>query len=301
MVDIPPVLTVYAALTRARHLTTPALSAATGLDAAGLDRQIDTLSELGWVQPSRDIPDAHRAVNPVLALGAVILDVLDGRRDPDTLDLLGGYSCAAQMVPVWRASFPATYLPTSLDSFSGLIEDAMTHARTDVVSLHTTVFPTLTPLLDTIVSYLHRRGIRYGAVMDTDHHTDPRWQPFRAALDARGISITLAADLPGRGLVIDEGLLTVLHTDTAGITLAPCSVSARYISHSAGDAVPTVERLRSLTVLTHLCEGSTTEKIAAALGVSERTVRRDITVLRQVFDTHHRTTLTHRAATTGLV
>ncbi len=208
--------TVWAALATSRHMTVPALIHSLDLAECEIESRLNWLSELGWVQPSRDVPSALRCVNPSLALGSLVLDILDGTRSPQTLAALGGFMQSARWARMWQPARNAVFLPGSLDSFSSLVEEAVTYVTSDVTILHTAPLPGSDRFLISVENYLRRRGIPVRTVFGGACRSHPGWHKHLSYLRANGSFVTTAERLPGRGVIIDGGDLNILHTDAGG-------------------------------------------------------------------------------------
>lgn len=296
-----PLPCLYLALVRSRHMTRTALSAAVNIPENQVAAHLQELIGLGWVQPSRDLREGVRAVHPTFALGLLVLDMLEGVRPSDSLGPMGGFRAAMQLISVYRAAFPATYLPSSLDSFSALVEDVLTQATEDVVSLHTAPVPDSMDFLASAMSYLHRRGVRYRAVMQEDHHRHEQWRGFRQVLREHSIPTYLHPSLPGRGVAIDSGLLAVYHDETGGIRIATHGAGLVGVEAAASRSDGGQGVIRPLVVLQHLCAGATTQAIATAVQASTRTIARDIAVLQRVFEVESRVALARRSSSIAMV
>lgn len=293
-----PLPAVYAAVARARHLTPAAAADATGLGPGECAGHVEQLRDLGWVQPSRDVRGAVRATHPAFALGLTVLDMLEGVRQPGALAPFGGFPAAARLLPAYRLGFPATYLPTSMDSFGALVEEALTQAADEVCSFHSTPVPGSAGFIERCVGYLTRRGVGLRVVMAEGHHADGGWEGLAQTLRALAVPVRLRPQVDCRGVVVDRGALAVLHTDAGGVRVeAPAGLEVCGDGPDAARPAP----IRPLTVLRLLGAGATTTAAAHAAHASARTVERDIALLQQVFEAEGRADLIRRAALLGLV
>lgn len=296
-----PVRAVWAALAISRHLTVPGLIHALDLPEREIENQLETLSDLGWVQPSRDVQAGFRCVNPSLALGSLVLDILDGTRHPQVLASLGGFRHVVQLAKMWQPARHAVFLPSSLDSFSALVEEAVTNVNSDVTVLHTAPLPGSDRFLVSDMGYLRRRGIPVRTVFGGGCRSHPGWHRHLSYLRSNRAVVTTAERLPGRGVIIDGGDINVLHTDTGGCVVTNSHDPLFPSENISPVNAVRVDRIRPLQVLSLLSSGRKTSTIACAIGASSRTVARDIALLQDVFEADSRALLSRNAAYVGLV
>ncbi|WP_149361626.1 hypothetical protein [Lolliginicoccus suaedae] len=290
------------ALASCVHAAPARITAATGLAHDEAQAAVERLKAVGLVRRSRDNEGAYRLVHPVLWAAGSVIQALHAR--PATtiipgLDAIGGFAGLRELIDAWRCTRVQAAVPTSIDTFSAMVEEILIKANRDVTLLHTYPIADTASFLHHTLAYLSHRGVSIRVVRDSRFTSAPEWKPYIETLEARGIPVRTVSELPGRGVVIDGGRLALVHSAEAEL---------RFYADNAplGPEVLNGEFARFprsplLVILNQLCSGVPVARVAESLGMADRTVLRARDRLRATFAVDDTAGLIFHAASLGLI
>ncbi|GGC56000.1 hypothetical protein IEU95_08420 [Hoyosella rhizosphaerae] len=293
---------VCLALARSVHAGLSKIVAESGVTQSDSQSAVERLRLVGLVRRSRDIDEAYRLVHPAFWAARSVIHRLHTRPAETTvpgLREIGGFAGLQQLLDVWRCTRAQASSPTSLDTFSTMVEEILIKARHDVTLLHTYPIADTAGFLHHTLEYLSCRGISIRVVRDARFMSAPEWTPYSQTLAERNIPVLTAAELPGRGVVIDGGRLALVHEGEHTTRI--------YTDHSPfGPEISVGEFAQFpqpplLVILNQLCSGASVGRVAESLGMANRTVLRARDRLRATFNAHDTPGLVFNAAALGLI
>ncbi|SUA81308.1 Bacterial regulatory proteins, luxR family [Nocardia otitidiscaviarum] len=276
---------VYRFIRDERRVPVTAISPSIGRSERDVDRALEYLRFHRLVDDSRDTAGAVRATSPLLALGRLaLLAMADEIPEVDLAELVEPETVAHALQ---RAALQSVtqHIAVSVDCFTALTETAVTMAERNLTVYHARPLLGSTQAVRSIVEYARLKGLPVTSVWSRAFVAAAENAELQQWLRERDIALVVHSASDVRGVVIDDGRLGVLHHDLEGVVvrtrcdgLTPESTGAR----------PASRRLR---VLRGVVDGNTDEELSVRLNVSVKTIRRDVTRVRELLGVSSRTSL----------
>ncbi|MEV6560874.1 helix-turn-helix transcriptional regulator [Nocardia sp. NPDC051756] len=288
----PVVGDVYRYIRDERRVPTTTIPMSVDHRAEDVEKALAFLRFHRLIDDSRDTVGTVRPTSPLLALGRlVLLGLRDDVSDVRLPSLLGAEPVTHVIQHAVLQSV-TQHLAVSVDSFTLLTEAAVTMAERNVTVFHARPLLGSSQAVRTIVEYAQLKGFPVASVWCRLYVSARENAELQRWLREQQVPMVVHPTSDVRGIAIDDGRLGVLHHDLEGVVVRTDCESA--VSATAWTR-PASRRLR---VLRGMTDGSTDEELAARLNVSVKTIRRDVTRVRELLDAPTRT---HLIATARLL
>lgn len=293
---------------------TPALAQAMGWPAQEVARAVEALRAEGLVSVSEDDPAALRAVEPCIALPALLARSMREGRSPQPRPVEIDRFIALHERAAERGREAAEGGGSRADA-STVIERMVAKAEREVVFLVPGHAEGGAEFSRPIVDMGLRRGVRLRAVWSSSVFQAPAALAHAQWLAQQDLPPRTVGTVPLRAMIMD-GAVAVVTDELEGprVVRSPaeleplCALAERLWEHGAAvrqlgriPSAPTTRRPRTEIVLRLLAEGLTDDAIARRLGCSVRTVRNDVASAMAALDARSRFQAGARAMQVGLI
>lgn len=304
----------YRTMLRHAHWSAEQLADTLGWPEAEVAEHLERMSEDGLVTASADEPGAFRAVEPALALPALVLRYFRSVDDSGIRSRFGGVNGVVSL----RARYAEQYRHSrglhGFDEMAAAVERYAASANDEITFLVPRYVAGAVDFSTQLAESALRRNVRLRPIWSTALR-----QPGSAAeharwLDERACGPRFVTRIPAWAVLIDQRVAVTIdstgsvdiHWDERvlrdlyaaadrlweqGVRVFPLGTPAG--SDCAGD------RLES--VLSLLSDGLTDDAVARRLGVSVRTVRNDVASTMKVLESRSRFQAGAIAARLGLI
>lgn len=296
--------------------------AATGLLESGVRECIEALVSAGFLRAYDCVPLKVRAADP-----SVVIETYLVRREREAAERVAELASLRALIPPLFEQFPrggargprstGFELIESLDEIRRELYLAMERVQSDVRTLD----PGVLTAEGNLAALQHgkqaqfealARGIRDRSILDAGILTDPSVVAIHAEFRTRGALLRTLPDVACRVTIVDRALafLAIDPRQNKGalVIRVPSLIdslifmfdhiwpAARPVFELDESDIPTS---RGPRLLEFMAAGMKDEKIARALGVGPRTIRRDISELKQALGVSSRTEIVAAAAKRG--
>ncbi|WP_306362231.1 helix-turn-helix transcriptional regulator [Nocardia sp. CC227C] len=276
---------VYRFVRDERRVPLTAISPSIGRPDRDVDKALDYLRFHRLVDDSRDTAGAVRATSPLLALGRLaLLAMADEIPEVDLAGLVAPETVAHALQHAALQS-ATQHIAVSIDCFTALTETAVTMAQRNLTVYHARPLLGSAQAVRTIVEYAQLKGLPVTSVWSRAFVSAAENAELQQWLRERDIAMVVHPASDVRGIVIDDGRLGVLHHDLEGV------VVRTHCDGLAPDGVGCRPASRRLRVLRGVIDGDTDEELSVRLNVSVKTIRRDVTRVRELLGASSRTSL----------